>query len=107
MAAIDHTDKLPGAVVSVTLTNANQAYEVHLSRGVGAAIVEAKANAAKWAQAGTEAVTLGTACFTLSADTPTEVPLDRVEDGKTVVKLFLESATGGTVVALTPRPRAA
>ena len=99
MAVTDLTATSLPVTGSVTLTNANVAYEVQLPARARSIMLEARTNDAQWSFTGTDGVDLGDDAMTLPSDTTVDIDLRRSSSNPGEQSVYLQTATAGTVVA--------
>ena len=100
--ATDLTGTVLPVTGSITLTNADVAYEVQLPKSARSIMVEPKTNDAEFSFTGTDTVDLGDLSMALPSDTIVDLDIrrSRAPAGGNV-SIFLQTATGGTKVAYT------
>ncbi len=86
---------------SITLTNANVAYEVQLPAAARSIMLEMKTNAGEVSFTGTDTVDLGDANMGLPADTWVDIDIRRGRANPGSQSIYLQTATGGTKCAYT------
>jgi hypothetical protein len=86
---------------SITLTNANVAYEVQLPAATRSIMLEMKTNAGEVSFTGTDTVDLGDANMALPSDTWVDLDIRRSRAPGGEVSIYLQTATGGTKCAYT------
>ena len=108
MAKDLRTVAVPGTT-TVTLTNANEAYGVHVPRECGVAALTPHAHPAQFAYSGTEGDPLVNAYHPVPADgmTPWPVKAAQIEPDGALSRpdFFLQTATPGAIVAVSLLPK--
>jgi hypothetical protein len=94
--ATDYTGEALPVTKSVTLTNADEAYEIRFPRKAGRVLVQFITNAGEVAYDGDEGTSLGDESHPVAADALESFELFRPHSTVHYPTLYLETGTGGT-----------